>query len=159
MPLAERWDGSTWSIQTRAVPTGAIFSILDGVSCSSATNCMAVGSYGTAPGDDSFPAGGALGWQLLVYPDHARPCGRLGLPSESGVVPHGDKLHREMAQYQTGTVPAFPGEGWNGSTWTVQTMPSPSHVADLVVAQGVSCTAPGTCTTAHWSGGEGTGSF
>ena len=48
--LAERWNGSTWSIQTTPNPTGAPVSLLNGVSCASATACTAAGGYnnGTA---------------------------------------------------------------------------------------------------------------
>ncbi len=47
-PLAERWNGTTWSVQTTPVPTGASASALLGVSCPSANACTAVGlSVGT----------------------------------------------------------------------------------------------------------------
>jgi hypothetical protein len=48
--LAERWNGSTWSIQPTPNPAGAPVSLLNGVSCASATACTAVGGYnnGTA---------------------------------------------------------------------------------------------------------------
>lgn len=45
MPLAERWDGSSWALQrVPAVAKGALV-YLRGVSCSSATGCEAVGYY------------------------------------------------------------------------------------------------------------------
>jgi hypothetical protein len=50
LPLAERWDGSTWAIQTTPTPSGATDSSLSGVSCSSATECTAVGSYDDSSG-------------------------------------------------------------------------------------------------------------
>jgi hypothetical protein len=43
--LAERWNGTTWSIQTTPNPTGGSGSTLDGVSCASAKACTAVGGY------------------------------------------------------------------------------------------------------------------
>jgi subtilisin family serine protease len=46
IPLAERWNGSTWSIQT--VPLAyenAQSTVLNDVSCASQTECMAVGYY------------------------------------------------------------------------------------------------------------------
>src|SRR5215467_13227659 len=42
--LAERWNGTKWSIQHTPNPTGASFVPLKAVSCTSATACTAVGS-------------------------------------------------------------------------------------------------------------------
>jgi len=41
--LAERWNGTRWSIQTTPNPAGGSNSMLNGVSCASATACTAVG--------------------------------------------------------------------------------------------------------------------
>jgi hypothetical protein len=43
--LAERWNGSSWAIQSTPNPTGARSNILYGVSCPSTTACTAVGDY------------------------------------------------------------------------------------------------------------------
>ena len=45
VPLAESWNGSSWSAQTVPVPSGAKRSQLEGVSCSSQSACVAVGYY------------------------------------------------------------------------------------------------------------------
>src|ERR1022692_4688261 len=42
--LAERWNGSSWAIQSTPNPTGSQDSVLYGVSCPSTTACIAVGS-------------------------------------------------------------------------------------------------------------------
>lgn len=43
VPLAERWNGSRWSIAKTPRPPKSSFSDLDGVSCASSHECMAVG--------------------------------------------------------------------------------------------------------------------
>jgi hypothetical protein len=43
--MAQRWNGRAWSLQTVPVPAGAVGSELQGVSCGSATGCIAVGQY------------------------------------------------------------------------------------------------------------------
>jgi hypothetical protein len=48
--LAECWDGSRWTIQTTADPTGARSSLLSGVSCSASAACAGVGSYADSTG-------------------------------------------------------------------------------------------------------------
>ena len=42
--LAERWDGTSWTVQTTPNPTGSSESTLARVSCGSASACTAVGS-------------------------------------------------------------------------------------------------------------------
>ena len=50
--LAERWNGTRWSIQTTPNPAGASsYSILQGVSCTSATACTAFGEDGNGTTD------------------------------------------------------------------------------------------------------------
>jgi sugar lactone lactonase YvrE len=49
-PLVEAWNGSTWTVQSSSVPSGAIGEMWDGlsrVSCLSATECTAIGTYST----------------------------------------------------------------------------------------------------------------
>jgi mannosyltransferase OCH1-like enzyme len=43
--LAERWNGTTWTIQATANPAGSVSSLLDADSCSSPAACTAVGYY------------------------------------------------------------------------------------------------------------------
>src|SRR5205807_1477330 len=47
--LADRWDGATWTIQPPPAITNSFGPVLYGVSCSSASDCDAVGTY-EAPG-------------------------------------------------------------------------------------------------------------
>ena len=55
LPLPERWNGSTWSIQATPNPTGATSNQLEGISCTSATSCTAAGLYNTgSPPGPSF---------------------------------------------------------------------------------------------------------
>jgi hypothetical protein len=48
--LAEGWNGTAWAIQSAPDPDGAQGSYLDGVSCSSASACTAVGYYVNSAG-------------------------------------------------------------------------------------------------------------
>ncbi len=46
--LAEVWPGTTWSVQATPTPADAALSVLDSVSCTSATACIAAGSGGAS---------------------------------------------------------------------------------------------------------------
>ena len=49
--LAERWNGTKWEVQSTPNQEGAINSYLNGVSCSSATDCLAIGTYTNGSGE------------------------------------------------------------------------------------------------------------
>jgi hypothetical protein len=50
LTLAEHWNGKKWSVQRTANVSTASDSLLDGISCRSASVCTAVGSYGLSSG-------------------------------------------------------------------------------------------------------------
>jgi hypothetical protein len=52
-PLAEVWDGTTWTIQDPPAPGGGASASLSGVSCTAATACVAVGTIQTSPGNSA----------------------------------------------------------------------------------------------------------
>jgi hypothetical protein len=46
--LAEKYNGTTWQVQSTPNPHGANLSLFNAVSCASATGCEAVGGAGSA---------------------------------------------------------------------------------------------------------------
>lgn len=54
VPLAEHWDGPTWTVKTTIVPTGATDSTLNAVSCTSSSACTAVGTYSDGTNQHAF---------------------------------------------------------------------------------------------------------
>ena len=102
--LVEDWDGRVWSVGSTPALGGTGNSLLDGISCVSASACMAVGDHAVPPG----AGGGAVVVETLV-------------------------------------------ESWDGRTWTV--VPSPDVVgADQSVLTGVSCLSVATCFAVGSSG-------
>jgi len=80
VPLAERWNGSAWALQTIPEPPASEEASLSGVSCASANSCTAVGSYRQISGSDSYAE--VLGerwngtsWSVLEMPGPAQPPG------------------------------------------------------------------------------------
>jgi hypothetical protein len=74
--LLETWNGSSWTAATLTPPTGAFATVLNGVSCFSATSCTAVGTAFTtgAYGNDEPSATEAYtwngqAWQLATTPN------------------------------------------------------------------------------------------
>jgi hypothetical protein len=79
--LAERWNGTSWSVlRTPDVVKSQDDDELEGVSCTSATNCTAVGLY--QPGGDIAEQAtlseiwdGTKKWRIQMTPDHKVPIG------------------------------------------------------------------------------------
>jgi hypothetical protein len=115
--LAETWNGSAWTLRSSSNPAGALSSQLNGVSCTAANFCMAVGYYYDSVGNYHTLAENwdASAWTLQ---DSANPpagspeitldkvlcttptaCTAVGY---SNFVEAGDDLT----------------EAWNGTTWT-----------------------------------------
>jgi hypothetical protein len=59
VPLAESFDGTSWTLRTAATPTGATGTHLNAVDCTGLTLCVAVGFFNPAPpATGSEPFGG-----------------------------------------------------------------------------------------------------
>jgi len=48
--LAEGWNGTKWTVQPTPNPGGATFTFLQGVACTSGSNCWAAGEWGSPAG-------------------------------------------------------------------------------------------------------------
>jgi hypothetical protein len=78
VPLAERWNGTTWTVQSTPGPAGALDgSLLQGVSCASATECMAVGVYSTKrmASDGFWPFAERWNGTRWTLPERSQPDG------------------------------------------------------------------------------------
>src|SRR5262249_49700269 len=115
--LAERWNGTSWAVQSVPNPSGAQSSFLSGVSCTSSTACIAVGSstLGTLAEQWNGPA-----WRLQPPPSPGPPPILLAVSCASS-----------SACTAVGTTDSSGGgvtlaERWNGTKWTVKSTPNPS---------------------------------
>ncbi len=146
-PLAETWNGTTWSIQTTPTPAGGTGAELWDMSCTSITACTAVGwSYLT--GSDDFvtlaevwngtawsiestpnPAGSTDSALLGVWCSSATACTAVGDDKNSS----GDYVSS--------------AETWNGAAWSLQAIPTPAAATGPEGAEmdGVSCTSITAC--------------
>jgi hypothetical protein len=135
LTLAEVWNGSSWSIQSTPNPTGATFSELDGVSCTSASACTAVG-FGFAE------RWNGTSWALQTI---ARPPGvteaqldRVSCTTPTACTAVGGYYDHEAVQQLV-------VEAWNGTKWQVQQAPITTS-SDSSLLYDVFCGAPTSCT-------------
>ncbi|HEY3907971.1 MAG TPA: hypothetical protein VGM14_28965 [Streptosporangiaceae bacterium] len=152
VPLAERWFGNGWVIQSAPAPAGATFSQLSGVSCISATKCLAVGFAQT--GGSQKPLAelwNGSSWKIQATPKPAgQPLSELtgiSCPSTSRCFAVG-RFARKNAQKTL-------AETWNGKKWAIQKTPSPvkNDVLNAVSCRAAnSCMAVGSGLAERWNG-------
>lgn len=143
--LAERWNGTSWTVQPSASLTYAN-SELGGVSCTAADVCEAVGFYSNTPSGGRLTLAEAWNgskWKAQTTPDPGISTGNYGNALEAVSCAIADRCEA-VGYYTTASVQTVTlAEEWNGSAWTQHSTPDPgSGVAYL---NGVSCTAATTC--------------
>jgi hypothetical protein len=142
--LAERWNGTSWTVQATPVPAGAPFSELYDVSCSAAAACTAVGEYKNSSGVILALAERWNGTSWVVQttpsPASAQFTTMLGVSCASSTACTG------VGEYGNGVMGLTLAERWNGTTWAVEASPNPTG-ARLSSLFGVSCLATGACTS------------
>jgi hypothetical protein len=143
--LAERWDGTSWSLQRTRDPRGVAYSYLTGVSCASRKSCTAVGSSRDPVGQEDVLAERWDGtrWSIQSVPNppgatnsvlHGVSCA-----TTSACTAVGDFLNHEAVDLTL-------AERWNGTSWAVQPSPNPAFASDSHLIS-VSCASISSCDT------------
>ena len=142
VPLAERWNGSSWAVQALPAPVGAQASELDAVSCASSAACSAVGDYTNTSGVKVTLAERWNGssWTIQSTPNpsgaKAAVLSAVACPSTSLCTAVGNYTNSSGVQVTL-------AERWNGSGWMVQATPSGGTPA---VLSAVACPSTTLCT-------------
>jgi hypothetical protein len=142
LPLAESWDGTAWTIQAMPAPTDNLTTFLYSVSCVSSFACVAVGL------NDSRTTSGPVAeiwdgtaWSLQFT---AKPLGFN--PSLSAVSCWSVNACQAVGGFNPGTGYDDPfAETWDGTTWIVQNMPTPTSTLPAAM-NAISCTSASACT-------------
>src|SRR5207237_933632 len=123
--LAERWNGSSWVVQATPNPAGAKSSVLNGVACTSASACTAVGNYVSSAGTTVTLAerwsGNSWSVQSTPNPSGAQSSVLAGVSCSSTTACTGVGSSVNSAGVQVTLA-----ERWNGTSWVVQSTPNPS---------------------------------
>jgi hypothetical protein len=140
--LSNKWNGSRWSQVAVPTPSGAGNVQEGGVSCPSATECVAVG--------DAFPPRGGAYYATANYWNGARwTTGRaanLGTSSRLEAVscPSTSSCFA-VGEYGTASPTGLPLiEHWNGRNWTRQAAPFPAGIGQGML-EDVSCASAALC--------------
>jgi hypothetical protein len=139
-PIAEQWNGSSWTEQAPPIPAHAAQGVLNGVSCVSATNCEAVGSYAFLSGP-SLPLIDRWNGSTWSVQAASPPSGSFGTflngvscTSSSACLAVGYTIFGGLAD-------TF-AERWDGTAWSFE---FPANRGSFNVLDGVSCTSASSC--------------
>lgn len=146
-PLSASWDGRSWTQRTVPTVGSSLGTGLAGVSCTSSSACVAVGTYFDSSG---VPTPTAVTWNgsswtllTMVVPRGASATFMTGVSCTSGTA----CMAVGFATGSTGAVFAV-AERLSGTTWTDQTASIAAAPAGATgtAFNGVSCTTSSHCT-------------
>jgi hypothetical protein len=127
---------TTWTVQ--ATPREGVLALLRGVSCPSATSCMAVGSGGSNGTGALAEQWNGSTWAALATPKPANALlWAVSCPSVKSCMAVGQGNN-------SAADPVALTEQWNGSTWKI--VPNPADATAGTSLAGVSCTSATSCT-------------
>ena len=140
--LVEVWNGSAWAIVTSPNTSSTQSNYLDGVSCSSAKSCMAVGSFNTGASDRNLAERwDGTTWSMVPVPStgsYINTLLKVACSSASACTAVG-------SQRAQGSFDQTLTASWDGTAWAIVASPnsSASQSNDLY---DVSCPNPTHCT-------------
>jgi hypothetical protein len=150
-PLAETWNGKTWTPVLPPAPAG---SHLEAVSCLSSKSCVAVGVVGSS-------SAGSIGTLLTESWNGSKwTRGKISAPAhtQGGFL---DGVSCATVSFCVATGAVFAGsngdespliEGWNGRAWAIMKLATPKTSIQTGL-YAVSCPSPKSCVTVG-SGGN-----
>jgi hypothetical protein len=152
--MALRWNGTSWAVQSPIHPSGATESLLQGVACTAATICLAVGSYTDASSTQHALAQtwAAGSWTQKTVAD---PAGGTD-PSLTDVACYTTPSTgcNAVGGYSGATSIEPMAANWNNTAWSLATVPQPTGASNSALS-GVSCPTS-TCIATGSSDFSGT---
>jgi hypothetical protein len=155
VPISQVSNGTKWVNEAVPVPKGGESYGVGGVSCVAVHSCVAVGNYVEASGRQVTLAWIWDGTKWAV----SSPSNPVGGSSDvlSSVSCSTVDLCAAVGSYMTDVADQFQSvalaESWDGATWSIQSVPTPSGAASSAFAlDSVSCTSAGICAAVGWDG-------
>ncbi len=142
-PLVEHWNGSKWTAESAPSPVeGSAATAMMSVSCASGTSCVAVGEASNAPFAERWDG---TSWSVMTTP---LPAGAIesGFENVSCGSPSGCMAVGTYKESGKGQYPKPLAQRWNGSEWSIVSVPSPAEAKGEVRLEGISCVSPSYCT-------------
>jgi hypothetical protein len=140
--LVQSWNGSSWTTASPSLPAGAASSFLYDVACASASSCVAAGTYTDSAG---ISHGLILRWNgsswtsSSISPPEGYEYTLRGVDCTSSTACTAVGSAMQTTSYSSGPI----AYRWNGSTWSLQTVPTPGGARGLL--RSVDCYSSTRC--------------
>jgi hypothetical protein len=157
-PLAEQLKGSRWRARRTVGFVGGASGALNGVSCTAAGTCSAVGDYINDTGTQETLAERETGGDWVVQPTPTRPGGTTSTLSAvscatgSACAAVGEYCNSPHCSEVDADVPL--AETWDGSKWAIVPVPDPPGTSNSQL-DAVSCATPTSCIAVGYQQAEG----
>ena len=154
--LVEAWDGKSWSTMSAPSPKPALWSVLESLTCLSASYCLALGDADNStkgPGYFFAERFNGTSWSMVAA-QNSLPFNmgnesglfEISCPSQSDCLAVGSALGYTRGQLGA-DFPAGVAERWDGKSWTAV-----GHIPQVdggkLILNGVSCTREADCWVA-----------
>jgi hypothetical protein len=138
--LAEHWDGTAWTVQPTPNPPGTQFSNLNGIECTSSSDCVAVGQSDQGALAALAERWDGTSWSIQSTPSPGQFANlySVSCTSSSACDAVGGYVDSSGAQVTL-------AEQWDGTNWTVQPTPNPTG-SQFALLVSVSCSSSSACT-------------
>lgn len=146
--LIERWDGTSWSIVSSPNSTPGENSYLLSVSCTSASDCWAVGYYqGPSAQSTLIERWNGTSWAIVTSPNTS--------PTQDNVLAGVTCVSASdcwaVGYYYSGSAFQTLLERWNGSSWSIVTSPNTSPLQANFLLK-TTCTSSSDCWAVGYTG-------
>lgn len=134
-PVAQRWNGTSWSEQTAAKKSGATHTRLFGVDCPSETRCLAVGNHQSSEGASVL----SEIWNEGKWTVQTTPLPTEATESEFSAIGCNNTAEcTAVGSALIGGVETAIAERWKSPTWSLSSLPIPKG-AKASRLNGVDC--------------------
>jgi hypothetical protein len=146
--IAERWDGSSWTIEPTPNPTGSQFASLWGVDCTGPSACLATGSSDQGTLAERWD-GGTWSIDPTPNPPGGGQLTNVACPSPSACTAIGFTF--------TNAGGMLLAEHWNGGSWSFEPTPLIPAAHDMGLAD-IACPSASSCIAVGGYANDGPGS-
>jgi hypothetical protein len=142
IPVAQRWNGTSWSEQSAAKKSGTLPTRLLGVDCPSEIRCLAVGNYQPSEGG---PALLSEIWNEGKWNVQTTPVPSEAISSELVAIGCNSTAQcRAAGSAVIGGVKTAIIEAWTSPTWALQSVPIPENATSSQL-DGIDCIWSSVC--------------
>jgi hypothetical protein len=148
VPIVERWNGSSWSLSSAALPAGEGGGIFD-VSCVTGADCWGVGTVIDETSGNGNPSGTLVehwdgnSWSIVPSPNPSGASVAGALLQSVSCSSSTSCMAVGYASDNTGAALTDLIEDWNGSSWSIVPGAQTGQAFDQLSR--VDCLSPGNC--------------